>query len=266
VESHPILQRGLALRWLEKRRVNYREALLYFWATQIQMSYIQDTKEQLTPSGPDNDIQAYVRLLNFGWVNTPNQVPATMDVAYLKARTNLNIVNPFAFYSIYVALVTYMWEGNESAPLPMLEIGPVDYLPMLRTAWTPFGLEYHMENYLRIGERSAMVDFQLGDNAFHSGWGGLGVQVQRIVDDEELRIDGSLRLWQQPDLISGFPVGKVLGGGLGGSFTLRAYQDIPGLPFPIHAVGEVGYKSVGFVEGYPMDASPLVMLGISWVF
>ena len=263
VESHPLLQQGLALRWLENREVDYREAFLYFWATQIAMSYIQDTDGQLTPNGPDNDIQAYVRYLNFGWDRPPSPVPSRMSVADLKSKSKLGIANPFAFYSIYVGLVTYLWQGKESAPLPMLRIGPGDYLPLLRTGWTPFGLEYHMENYLRIGARTALVDLRLGDDAFHRSWGGIGIDVHRMVDRERLRVDGGVKLWKQPELTSGFATPKSLGGGVGGALSLRAYRAISEGAQPIRAVGEIGYKTAGFVEGYPMRAGAMVMFGLA---
>jgi len=56
---------------------------------------------------------------------------------------------------------------------------------------------------------------------------------------------------------------KVLGSGLGGAWSLRVYQDIHGLPVPLHATAEIGYKTAGFVEGYVMDASPLLLMGLA---
>jgi len=262
VESHTFLQRSLAMRWVERRSVTYREAFLYFWSWQITFTYIQDTHEDLLDGRTDNDPRAFVRLLNNGYAPLTG-VPLRFTVGDLKAATKIGIANPFTFFTIYVGLVSYLYQGQVSADLPMLDLGPMSLLPLFRAGWTPYGVEYHLENYLRMGERTALLDLSVGDNTFHSGWGGAGLDVHRIFDDGHWRLDLGARLWHQPALTKGWNPGETVGSGLGGAWRMRVYQDIHGLPVSLHAVGEIGYKTGGFIEGYPMAASPLLMMGLA---
>ncbi|MCU0452820.1 MAG: hypothetical protein MUE68_04120 [Bacteroidetes bacterium] len=264
VEAHPRLQQGLALRWIEQERIHYREALLYFWSFKIAYAYIQDSRPDLLDGRSDDDPRAYVRLLNAGFTPLTPATPLRVTVSDLKSAAHLNLVDPFLYMSLSVALVSYLWSGNAYGPLHMLRVGPVDLLPTLRSGWTPFGIEYHFETYLRWGGRTALVDLRAGDRTFHSGWGGFGVEVRRIFEDPDLRIDGSVMMWRQPGLKSGWAPSKVVGSGLGAGFTVRAYRALDAFSSSVRIVGEVGYKSGGFVEGFPMAASPLVAIGIAW--
>ncbi len=263
VESHTFLQRGLALRWLDKRVVSYREALMYFISFQIAFEYILDAHENLLDGEADDDPRAFVRLLNVGYGTLTPSTRMRMTVADLKMATKIDLANPFLFYSLYLILYDHLWHGRDGAELPMLRLGSVDYLPLIRSGWTPFGVEYHLENYMRIGERATLIDLRLGDGSFHSGWGGVGVDVQRIFDDGHWRLDAGAKLWLQPSLMSGFNPTRSIGSGLGGAWSVRVYQDIHGLPVSLNLVGELGYKTAGYVEGYPMKATPLLMMGMA---
>ncbi|MEZ4762856.1 MAG: hypothetical protein R3C26_06530 [Calditrichia bacterium] len=52
------------MRWMANEEINYREASQYYWAQQIMMDYIQKTDEDLTNGTTDNDLRAYVRIIN----------------------------------------------------------------------------------------------------------------------------------------------------------------------------------------------------------
>ena len=84
----------------------------------------------------------------------------------------------------------------------MIKVAGIDYLPMLRMGFTPFGLEYHFENYIRHNDISALVDIKYGDQTFHSSWGGLGIDVQNIYNNNQFVMDVKLDVWTQPELKS----------------------------------------------------------------
>ncbi|TET45204.1 hypothetical protein E3J62_08130 [candidate division TA06 bacterium] len=261
VEVHSILNKRLSLRWMAKREIQYREASVYFWAWQIMFSYIQDTNEDLTTKVNDNDISAYVRIINRhnGYTDYDN---LPMDVKDLKSRTMIDVANPFLFYTLFTIMKTYFWDGNNSTGLPMPNIKGVGYIPSLRTGLTPFGLEYHLENYLRFENKVSLIDLRIGDQTFHNSWGGVGLLIQNMYENERFSLDMNLDVWSQPEIeIGGDPVTSK-GGGFGGAFSLRGYYDFAGSQYPISAMVELGYKSPGFLEGYVLDASPIIMVGI----
>ncbi|MEZ4762855.1 MAG: hypothetical protein R3C26_06525 [Calditrichia bacterium] len=50
--------------------------------------------------------------------------------------------------------------------------------PAFRSGLTPFGIEYHFENYLRFNRKVALLDLSYGDQSLDNTWGGVGVSVQ----------------------------------------------------------------------------------------
>ena len=175
----------------------------------------------------------------------------------------VNVANPFIFYSLYSIFKSYLWDGSISNGVPVISFGSVDYLPGLRAGLTPFGIEYHMDNYLSFNKMSALVDISYGDQTFHDSWGGVGVHIQNIYSPENFSFDLSINVWNQPELKFGYNPAEIKGGGIGGAFSVRGYYNFPGIEFPLAAVLELGYKSVGFIEGYELDSSPIFMIGLA---
>jgi hypothetical protein len=262
LESHQILGRTLGLQWTAQKCLSYRDASLYVQSWYIAQHYIEGTEAPLAPGEEENDLNAYVRLVNgnAGYTD-PDNLRMTIDD--LKDKAWLNVVDPRLLASLYTIIKTYLWDGNTSNELPMLRVGPVGYLPGLRTGLTPFGLEYHVDNYLRWGRRAALVDVRLGDTALHEGWGGVGVRVRNLYERKRLSIDVNVDLWKQPGLELGRVPTGLKGHGFGGAASVRCYIALAGPKTPVSAVAELGYKSAGFLEGYRLDAAPIVVVGIA---
>ena len=262
VEVHSIINRKLGLDWMTTNKIHYREASQYFWSFQIMMKYIQDTYEDLADGTKDNDPRAYVRILNAnaGYHDLQN---LKMSVKDLKSKMQINAANPFVFYSIYSIIKTFVWDGRASNEMPTLNFGPVNYLPSLRAAWTPFGIEYHFENYLRYKNMISLIDLSYGDQTFFDSWGGMGVFIQNIYEQKKISFDIYINIWNQPEIQFGQNPTLYKGGGIGGAFSVRGYYDIHNSEFPISAVLELGYKSPGFLEGYNLDSSPILKIGFA---
>ena len=262
IEAHStIMNQMWSLRWTAKREITYREASAFFWSWQIMFEYVQDTEDALATVVDDNDISVYVRLLNehAGYTNPDSLL---MDIKYLKNRTLISFANPYLYYSLYAMLKTYLWDGSISTGFPMLNIGGIEYLPSFRIGWAPFGLEYHMENFMRVKSRVFLVDLRIGDQTFYQSWGGVGLLVKNFYETNRFSFDVRLDVWKQPEIELGDP--RIYkGGGLGGGFSLRSHYNFGGSQNPIAAIIELGYKSPGFLEGYVLDSSPIIMFGIA---
>jgi hypothetical protein len=262
IEAHSTLLNQLwSLRWTAKREMTYREASAYFWSWELMFEYIQDTEDALAAVVDDNDISVYVRLLNehAGYTDPDSLL---MDIEYLKDRTLISFANPYLYYSLYAVLKTYLWDGAISTGFPMLNIGGVEYLPAFRVTWAPFGLEYHMDNFLRVNKRVVWLDFRVGDQTFYESWFGVGMLVRNFYEHNRFSFDARIDVWKQPEIELGDP--RVYkGGGFGGGFSLRGHYNFERSQIPIAAVLELGYKSPGFLEGYVLDASPILMLGVA---
>ena len=262
VEVQSGINRTLSLRWISRNEMSYREASQYYWSFQIFMNYIQNTDENLLNSSSRNDINVYTRTLNAQAVYTdPGKIK--MSVKDLKTKMMINIVNPFLVYSLYSIIKTYFWEGNQTNKVPMLSFGDVKYLPGLRAGFTPFGVEYHLDNYFRFKDITSLIDLRYGDRTFYNGWGGVGILIQNIYNSQNFSFDANLNIWKQPGLKFGNDNAELKGKGLGGAFSIRGYYDFQNTKLPVSAVLELGYKSVGFLEGYYLNSSPIFAFGFA---
>lgn len=262
IEAHSTLMNQLwNLRWTAKREMTYREASAYFWSWQVMFDYVQGTEDALASVVDGNDITNYVMLLNehAGYTDPDSLL---MDIKYLKDRTYISLANPYLVYSLYAMLKTYLLDGSISTGFPMLKIGGIEYLPAFRIGWAPFGIEYHMENFLRINNKVVWFDVRFGDETFYESWGGIGVLVKNFYANDKLSFDVRLDVWKQPEIELGDPR-VYTGGGMGSAFSVRTYYCFEKPLNAIAAVLELGYKSPGFLEGYYLDSSPIIMFGIA---
>lgn len=263
IEIHSLINRNLTLQWMRDNTMNYRQASQYFWSFQILMRYIQETNENLADGTEENDPRAYIRILN-AHAGYSDPTHLKMDVKELKTKMKMNTVNPFLYYSLFSLLKTYIWNGDASSKFPAVHFGAVSYLPCLRTGLTPFGLEYHFENYFRLKNKVSLVDISYGDETFFDAWGSIGVFIQNIYEPNNLSFDVTCTVWKQPEIqfIRLPPTSKK--GGLGAAFSARGYFNFPGSKYPVSAILEIGYKSSGFLEGYDLDSSPILRVGLAF--
>ena len=277
IEAQVLLNRDIALDWMTTGETHYRDASLYsfsFWNYfSSELRTPDDEPFNFIPDDPGGYIRELNRQAGFTDMNH-----LKMSVRSYHDRMALNILNPFFFYSAYCFVKTYLWDGDAVSMLPIVHIGSVRYLPSVKTAMTPFGLEYHLENYLRFANTTSLVDLRVGDRTFYTSWGGLGASFRNIASWDRLSADLNVDTWKQPKImVSGTQViwslhsisylgtpGDWSGGGFGGAVSLRAYYNFADPDIPIAAMAELGYKSVGFLEGYSLDASPIVMVGIAY--
>ena len=260
LESQSVMSRIVSLRWMAARTINYREAFQYFWTNQISWKYIQTTTENLNDGIHDSDPRAYVRLINAlnGYTDVTR---LKMSVKNFKSKMLINAANPFVFFSFYTMIKTYLWDGKVSNSMPTIHLGNVDYLPSLRAGLTPFGIEYHVDNYVRYKRTVSLIDLHYGDQIFDKSWGGIGIHVSNIYSSIDYSVDINVDVWKQPEMLFGLDPTISKGGGIGGAVSVREYYNIPNSW--LSAVFELGYKSVGFLEGLPLDSSLIAMIGLA---
>ena len=122
---------------------------------------------------------------------------------------------------------------------------------------------FNFENYFQIHNKTALVDISMGDNTFYSSWGGFGILLKNIYSTTKLSTDLNINLWNQPVL----QLDKNLFNDeiqFGTAISIRGYCNLQELSLPISFIVELGYKSAGYLEGYNLDASPIIMMGISF--
>lgn len=262
MESHELLLRKIRSEWMLSGNQHYREAWLYWWGFQISALYIKDTAELMSGQERFNDPQAYVWLLNeVNGVQDIQSYPFTLsELKRIKQRAAFD---PFLWVSLYNNIVGYLWNADISSTVPRFSIGSIQYMPAYHISLTPFGVQSHLENYFLYDDVLYLFTLSLGDDSFHSNWGGLGLEISNPYARSNLSIDLNAQIWRQP----GFEHGGELsseGGGIGGSMILRTYWRFQDAEIPIKGIVETGWKSAGFSEGLPILAGPILAVGLQF--
>lgn len=260
-EAQNSINSNLNMRWVAKKKIRYREASMYFWSFQIMYDYMMDTQNFEERADPAQ----YTKLLNENAGITDLNNPI-MSIKGLKNRYRLNLVNPFLLFSIYTQVKTYMYDAELVADMPMIRTKYFEYLPSFRTVLTPFGPAYHLENYLRFESKVALVDLHVGDNAFHKSWGGVGLSILNVIEKPRFSLDMELQSWNQPGLDLKRNETGLFGDGFGGAAALTGHYELSEKEHPLTAILQLGYKSAGYLEGYPLHSAPILSAGLGCRF
>ena len=277
IEEQVLLNREITMDWLASNELYYRDAELYLMSF---LNYYISTIHA-PGNGANNTIlddpSGYLLTLNtqagFTGFNKPTMTPQAFH-----SRMALSIANPFVFYSLYSFFSSYLWQGEPVSEFPVLHFGKVQYLPALRSGMSPFGVAYHFDNYLRYGNNVSRISLTVGDGAFYPSWTGFDVSCRNIATSGRWSADINLALWNQPQLmltgdqitwdrsnsvLVGIP-GQLTGGGFGGALSARGYYRLTHSDYSLAATAELGYKTIGFLEGYQLEASPILLVGLAF--
>jgi len=267
IEGENVLADTLRLRFLETSKIDGRIATLYtqselsfFWYSVITSLSNLDNESIDEPSG--NDIESYIF-----WMNKlyPEKHLSVGDVQWQAA---LNILDPYVWFGYYSWLM-YLIHGTPITP-PMIQIGSFRYLPGLRVAMAPYGLEYYLLNSLSYDGKGAT--FYLRGGKYTSGYGGAGIRVPTIYTLGPARLGVIADIWNQPDFqefnsaedtyygITPGPRSGINAHQWGGHVSLSmacsfTKNDVAQLYL------EGGVKTKGYLQGYPIQGSPILRGG-----
>jgi hypothetical protein len=244
--SNIILSSLLKYKWLERGSINFRETILYLISSNDLSSYIWRTKWGLR-SSRSNDVLNYLRVINaHNGLYQEEDYRMTLD--RLSQHALINVLDPFQYFSLFTYFVTYLWSGNESFQLPMISLWGFQYLPSFHLGLTPFGPEFYFEHFFLYKEKILNFFLRYGEPTFHQFW-GLGVEAIDLISYKDISINPRFNLWNQPALLLGGE--KITHGnsGLGFSVFITALLRISNTRPAIRLVGEIGYKTSGFVPG-----------------
>jgi len=244
VESTMLLANALRNKWLQSGQISSSETYLYAHAFIDQASYIRSIEEEGNSSL--HDMYKYYWMINTLHGYGLEQTPFTVE--YLKKRAWINYANPLRYYALWVLLKEYIWDGEESADLPMIPIGKYEYLPLFRMGLSPFGTEIYIEHFLRTDQSVSSLYARIGDNFFGQHWGG-GISKTNVVNNNWMSLDATLDFWRQPDMILGGEELEEKEAGLGGAIRLGLAIKLAEGDRPIHLYSTFGYKTAGYLEG-----------------
>jgi hypothetical protein len=258
-EANTALSKSLRYKWLQRGTINYRESVLYMFASNDLLYYILRTQSSQDNAG-SNDILNYLVQIN-NLEGRPNGAELTLDA--LKKQTVIGVFRPFQYFSLYTYLVRYLWSGDEEWRFPMLHVWNIRYLPSMRLGLTPFGSELYLENLIVGGERVFNLYIRRGTPTFHAFW-GFGLGTHNVVHTERASLDACVDAWHQPSLQLGGSTVTTGRSGLGGSVSATLFyyftkkNTFPGV------TAQIGYKTPGFLEAETLHGGFTVRMGVSF--
>jgi hypothetical protein len=161
-------------------------------------------------------------------------------------------------------LARYIATGANDVIVPMLTIGGVRYLPLVRYRLTPFGTEWSLVNELGGRVRPMQVELRVGRSFDVRPW-AVAVRQRELPAWREWTVDLALAVWRQPGFVESsdepFPPAMRVGAHLRGRF------ERPLVPVWFSAdratlVVDLGLKSAGFVPGEPLGGGFVTRAGI----
>jgi hypothetical protein len=270
IESTAILAQLTKLKWLESKKIDPRQSVLYLLAQQDLSLYIGTLEVEGNP--PGHDISDYIQTLNYTYPDS------LLTKGELNALAWINLADPFTFYAIF-SWFRYLSSGKETK-IPM--IGSM-YLPGFRLGLTPFGPEIFFENYFLRGHTPLYAYIKDGYHA-KNNYFGIGVYAPKLWKVQKWSFGLRVDLWRQPKLL--LSPGTI-------AFPSIDFDETPSTENPLYSSSErhtqilggaaslisdfsmtdslggeieLGYKSKGFLPGYSLWAYPTVRLSFTCIF
>jgi hypothetical protein len=250
IEATAILANLTKFHWLENDQIDPHQLFLYLFAQQDITLYIGSMKTVRSFPEEDfsgHDINDYLFSLNATYPS------AHLSSSRLRSLSWVNIADPFTFLTA-ASLLKYLSSG-EAIDIPKIEIGDYGFLPSTRMGLTPFGPEFYLESF-GIYLKKVIYGYLKGGYHANNRYMGLGFYTPNLTRYVGLRFD----TWLQPELLLGNGEGDSQELGAAGSLIIH------GKWRGVVLQGEGGYKSIGFLPGYPLNASPTLRLAAGGSF
>ncbi|AAL03440.1 hypothetical protein [Rickettsia conorii] len=168
MQASYLLSENIKDRYMASNKINPTYGIGYLWTRLEQASYIFSTKFDGKDKSGD-DINTYVKAINS--IYGKNYITKNKIFAY----AYLDLFDLFLFYSGY----SFINLNN----IPMIELGPVKYLPATRAILAPYGLERGLVNHFVVDNKYMQVNINYGKNQKFKSY-GVGVKANNLVKVE----------------------------------------------------------------------------------
>lgn len=289
IEAQHALADAIMTKVVERGRIHYREAWLYFESRITGMTYILTASPH---SAAGHDVADYLE--RFDEACTSPCVAVTRK--YVQRRALLALGDPLLYYAIYGLAGSYIGTGNTTGPVPLIPIGRgISVLPSLGFALAPYGTEWTFRTALQSGRPPSLVagsrTTSYGEprhSAAQPRGGGrdegrgkrlhavtlrvgntgasttlaVGVRAAQVLRLRGLSVDAAIDLWRQP-LVLADKTSDPLHTGAGANATI-----VVPLPRPLRSEWvtgihlTAGYKSEGFIPGEQLSGGGFLRAGI----
>jgi len=264
-QANTILSNQVRYKCLQKREIDFRDGLLYLYPFHDLTKYILRSKYNLPfyTKIYIGDIFGYLHLFNY-YNRSQNGETNKLELDELADGVLINFINPFQFFCVYTFVKSYLWDGNSKGSLPMIKIGKTGYLPSFRYGLTPWGPEYYFENFITYNSKVINFFIRRNQPVVDYNYWGIGVTLLNIVAKPQFSMDFETNIWNQPPLYLWGNKPYKKSNSFGGALFCSINQKIDVLPGMVYITGQLGYKTLGFMEGEILDKGLIVRFGLSF--
>jgi hypothetical protein len=256
MEANAVAADLLASAASARGNMTARHALRYLEFELDTLSYVLSTDED--GEEPGHDVGDFLAVYNE--LAAGAGAPA-LRIRTLRRDTLASLANPVVAYAAW-GLARYIAIGADDVTVPMLTIGGMRYLPLVRYRLTPFGTEWSLVNELGGRVRPTQVELRVGRSFDARPWAIAVRQRERPVW-RAWTGDLALAVWRQPEFVESsvdpFPPAMRMGAHLRGRF------ERPLIPFSADRatlIVDLGLKSAGYVPGEPLGGGFIARAGV----
>jgi hypothetical protein len=257
MEANAVAADVLASRAIARGGMTPRDAMRYLRFELDTFTYVLSTDEH---EEPGHDVADFISVYN-GMAVAADAPPLSRQSLRRSALTSL--ANPMLAYALW-GVGRYVATGATDAAVPMLAIGGVRYLPLVRFRLTPFGSEWAIVNELSGARRATQVELRIGRSLHERPW-GIAVRQDDVADWREWALALAAGAWRQPRFAETASDPVMAEAQVGGYVRGRLERPLLPVWFSTDRAGiivDVGLKSAGYVPGEPLGAGLNVRAGV----
>lgn len=266
IEAQHAVADAITEKAVARGRIHYREAWLYFESRITGMTYILTASPH---SAAGHDVADYLDTFEDACTR-PCAAPTRK---YVQQRALIALADPLLYYAIYGFAASYIGAGNTTGPLPLIPIGRgIRMLPSLGFSLAPYGAEWVGRSTFHTGERGegrgkrvpgvtlTGVTLRIGNTGASTTW-GVGVRAADVLRLRGLRVDATVEVWRQPELLTDKTSDPLhTGGGITGSVVVPLPRRLR-TPWTDAIFVTAGYKSQGYIPGEQLSGGGFLRAG-----
>ena len=207
-----------------------------------------------------SDISSYLDEINMKHAEGIPWEKGSMTLSGLAKASLVYFFNPI----FYTSLWAFLTGSLHTCKIPTFRLGNYSYMPILRVGFTPFGLQYYLDNYISDGTRTLLTSLHAGKFPFYrSYYFGIKNKTNNLYTYKAYSLDVEGSLWYQPALClqnDAIPEDVHYWGGLIGIHN--QFRCHPHLALDAHIL----YKTKGFTEGVSVQKGFQLRGGFTFFF
>jgi hypothetical protein len=262
VEATAMLSNRIKLKWLESKKIDALNSILYLQSFHDITGYIFSMDNSPYYVNDGHDIESYLFWLNTTYYNK------NLSKKDLKRSALINFLDPFTYYSLFENFY-YVFTSKE-LNFPMFNIGKLRYLPSFRLALAPYAMEYYFENFLSYKNRPIYAYLRYGK--FLRNNFGLGIEIPKLFMSNSFDLGFKIDIFNQSkiyfkaselefDGINFYYSEKDLKKKIFGASASIFYQKRFKKNLAIYL--QAGYKTKGYVQSEDLRDSIIARIGLT---